>query len=329
MSSDRTTILITGGAGFIGSHLCEKALEAGFEVVNIDNFDDYYDPSIKRLNIERALMSQGYHLCEGDIRDQAYIKQVFHDYKPDVVVHLAAMAGVQPSLQNPEVYYDVNVNGTLQLLRTSVSAAVYKFIFASSSSVYGNNQVPFSESDNTDRPVSPYASSKKAGELLCHVYHTLNNITVHCLRFFTVVGPRQRPDLAVHKFVSAITHGRTIHLRGDVSSSRDYTSVYDTVDGIMGSIDRVLGLHSPEYKIYNLGNSYPVRLDQMIEVIENSLNTKAKIEYVDFMQGDVNHTFADIDLAKSDLQYQPHRSFQEAVNSFVEWYQENQGVVAE
>lgn len=321
MIEQHPTILVTGGAGFIGSHLCESLLSEGYRVINIDNFNDYYSPGIKRRNIEAALQHKAYHLCEGDIRDIAFLDGVFSSFCPDVVVHLAAMAGVQPSLQNPSLCYDVNVNGTLQLLLTCVDASVTKFVFASSSSVYGNCRTPFRETDNTDQPISPYASSKKAGEVLCHVYHNTQNLSVHCLRFFTVVGPRQRPDLAVHKFVDAIMCDRAIQLRGNTSSSRDYTSVYDTVNGILGSIRRIIKEETPEYKIYNLGNSYPVKLLEMLRIIEKSLQKKALIERVDFMKGDVENTLADISLAIAELGYRPEVIFEEAVEGFVEWYQ--------
>lgn len=314
-------IFITGGAGFIGSHLCEKLLDEGAEVVCFDNFNDFYDPLLKRSNLKSALRHDSFHLFEGDIRDSAALMHAFQEYKPNIVIHLAAMAGVQPSLLDPDLYYDVNVNGTLQVLKCCALHNVSKFIFASSSSVYGNNATPFREDDNTDFSISPYASSKKAAEVLCHVYHHLHKISVHCLRFFTVVGPRQRPDLAVHKFVRAISSNQPAKLRGDLSSSRDYTSVYDTIDGILGSLKRLKTESLPEFKIYNLGNSYPIRLDEMLKTIELSLMKKAEVEYVEYMQGDVANTFADICLAKAELGYNPQRSFQETVDSFVRWYQ--------
>lgn len=313
-------ILVTGGAGFIGSHLCERLLSDGFGVICIDSFNEFYNPQVKRNNLNKAIVHERFSLCEGDIRDYGFLDEVFSQFQPDAVIHLAAMAGVQPSLKNPDLYYDVNVNGTLQLLQACVKYKIDRFIFASSSSVYGNNQVPFKETDNTDRSISPYAASKKAGEVLCHVYHHLYKLSIHCLRFFTVVGPRQRPDLAVHKFVNAISEGRAVELRGDLKSARDYTSVYDTIDGIMGSLKRIQETPKPEYKIYNLGNSYPVRLDKMLKTIEDVMGQKAKVEYAEFMQGDVEQTFAEITLAKDELGYMPQRSFREAVESFVEWY---------
>lgn len=324
MSENLPTILVTGGAGFIGSLLCERLLKDGFAVINIDNFNDYYDPQIKWQNIEKASQHPQYQLCEGDIRDQAFLDEVISSHPVDLMIHLAAMAGVQQSLQNPVLYYDVNVNGTLQLLRSCASASIDRFIFASSSAVYGNNQTPFSETDKTDCPISPYASSKKAGELLCHVYHTNHQISVHCLRFFTVVGPRQRPDLAVHKFVNAILNNQMISLRGDPGSRRDYTSVFDTIEGIMGSIQRIMAKDSPEYRIYNLGNSYPVRLDEMLRVIEEVLGKKSQVEFVEHMQGDVDSTFADISRAGAELDYRPGRSFREAVESLVDWIDRTQ-----
>lgn len=319
MSGNVRTVLVTGGAGFIGAQLCERLLKGGYNVINIDNFNDYYDPQIKWQNVDTAIQHSKYQLCEGDIRDKAFLDEVIKSHHPELVVHLAAMAGVQQSLQNPSLYYDVNVNGTLQLLLSCASASIDKFIFASSSAVYGNNETPFSETDKTDYPISPYASSKKAGELLCHVYHQNHRISVHCLRFFTVVGPRQRPDLAVHSFVKAILNNQTIQLRGDLGSSRDYTSVFDIVEGIMGSINRIMAIESPEYRIYNLGNSYPVRLDEMLRVIEEVLGKKSQVERVEHMQGDVNATFADIDRAEAELNYRPGRSFREAVESLVDW----------
>lgn len=319
MSEIVRTILVTGGAGFIGSHLCERLLKDAYAVINIDNFNDYYDPHSKRQNIATAIQHPKYQLCEGDIRDKAFLDDVLKSHHPDLVIHLAAMAGVQQSFQNPSLYYDVNVNGTLQLLLSCVLASIDRFIFASSSSVYGNNETPFCEADRTDYPISPYASSKKASELLCHVFHKNHDISIHCLRFFTVVGPRQRPDLAVHRFVKAILNDQTVQLRGDLSSSRDYTSVYDTIEGIIGSINRIMGLDTPEYQIYNLGNSYPVRLDEMLRVIEEVLGKKSKVEFVEHMQGDVNSTYAEISRAEADLHYKPKRSFKEAVESFVDW----------
>lgn len=318
-------ILITGGAGFIGSHLCDKLLEKGAKVVCFDNFNDFYEPQVKRNNLKSALRHESFHLCEGDIRDSAALMHAFQEHKPNLVIHLAAMAGVQPSLLNPDLYYDVNVNGTLQVLKCCAINNVSKLIFASSSSVYGNNATPFKEDDCTDFSISPYASTKKAAEVLCHVYHHLHKISIHCLRFFTVVGPRQRPDLAVHKFVRAISSNQPVKLRGDLSSSRDYTSVYDTIDGIFGSMKRLNSESAPEFKIYNLGNSYPIRLDEMLKTIELSLGKKAEVEYVEYMQGDVANTFADISLAKAELGYDPQRSFQEAVDSFVSWYRAQEG----
>lgn len=317
MRGEAQKILVTGGAGFIGSHLCERLLSEGCEVICLDNFNDFYDPIIKRNNIRKALAHERYTLKEGDIRDVELLNDLFAQAKPNVVIHLAAMAGVQPSLEDPELYYDVNVMGTLKLLQACVKYGIDKFIFASSSSVYGNNPVPFKESDNTDKSISPYAATKKAGEVMCYVFHHLHSMSIHCLRFFTVVGPRQRPDLAVHKFVKLITQGKPVQLRGDLSSCRDYTSVYDTIDGIMGSLNRLNKAASPEYKIYNLGNSYPIRLDEMLKTIEDTLGQKAKVEYTNFMQGDVEQTFADISLAQEEIGYEPRRRFGEAVEGVV------------
>lgn len=319
---EKTNILVTGGAGFIGSHLCERLIQQGYCVANIDNFNDFYSPQAKLSNVKKIRSHQDYHLYQGDIRDVEFVENVISAAKTDVIIHLAAMAGVQPSLKDPALYNDVNVTGTLNLLQAAQKYTIDRFIFASSSSIYGNNKTPFSESDNTDFPVSPYASTKKTGELMCHVYHHLYGLSAHCLRFFTVVGPRQRPDLAVHKFVKDILSGETIYLRGDLSSSRDYTHVNDTVDGIIGSLQRIMKLKKPEYKVYNLGNSYPVRLDDMLSTIESVLGKKAIVEKVPFMKGDVDSTYADITLAQKELNYSPKASFREAVESFVAWYME-------
>ena len=231
--------LVTGAAGFIGSHLCERLLGDGWSVAGVDNFDDFYDPQIKRRNISECLTDKNFHFIEADIRDGAAVDEAVVD-NVQVIVHLAAKAGVRPSIAGPLLYADVNVNGTMVLLEAAKKYKVDKFIFASSSSVYGNNEkVPFSEDDNVDFPISPYAATKKAGELICHTYHHLHEMSITCLRFFTVYGPRQRPDLAIHKFARLIERGRPIPVYGDGSMMRDFTYIDDIIDGTVAAINRL------------------------------------------------------------------------------------------
>ena len=313
-------ILVTGGAGFIGSHLTEFLLEKGDTIVCLDNFNDYYDPEIKRRNIENSLKNKNYTLIEGDICDEKVVEELFSTNKFDVVVHLAARAGVRPSIENPKLYQKVNIEGTMVLLDVSVRYNVRKFILASSSSVYGNNKkYPFSESDNVDFPISPYAATKKACELLAYTYHDLYSISVSCLRFFTVYGPRQRPDMAIHKFANLISRGKKIPLFGDGSTKRDYTYITDIIDGIFRSIEMCSGYH-----IYNLGESKTVELKYLISLIEKSLGKKADIEYLPMQPGDVNLTYADVSKAKKELGYNPSVSIEKGIKLFVDWYLKNQ-----
>lgn len=308
-------ILVTGGAGFIGSQLVEKLLSEGREVVSLDNFDTFYDPKIKRENIRAAKANKNYTLIEGDIRDVSALQQCFTNKKIEVVVHLAARAGVRPSIQHPELYYDVNVIGTLRLLEAMRSFNVKKFVFASSSSVYGNNvKVPFSESDPVDNPISPYAATKKAGELLCHTYHHLYNFDIYCLRFFTAYGPRQRPEMAIHSFTRNIMDGTPITMYGDGSTRRDYTYVDDIVSGIIRASERVKG-----YEIVNLGESRTTTLIDLIHIIERGIGKKANIQQMPEQPGDVNITYADIRKAKELLDYNPATSIEGGVNKFVSW----------
>ena len=307
-------IVVTGGAGFIGSHLCEALLGNSHEVVALDNFDSFYEPAVKRRNLTTAVASDRFTLVEGDIRDSAAVEQVI---TPDteVVVHLAARAGVRPSIRRPLLYQDVNVRGTMVLLETCRKLPGCRFIFASSSSVYGNNRkVPFAESDRVDHPISPYAATKKAGELLCHTYHHLYGTGVTCLRFFTVYGPRQRPDLAIHKFARLIEAGKPIPVFGDGSMRRDYTHIDDIIDGVLRAIERCKG-----YRIYNLGESRPVSLSDLIASLEKALGRKATIERLDRQPGDVDQTYADLTRAKSELGYRPSTDLQSGLGRFVEW----------
>jgi len=311
-----SNILITGAAGFIGSHLCERLLADGEKVVGLDNYDDFYDPNIKRNNIRACLGNQNFKMVEGDIRDASCVESILNENKIDFVVHLAAKAGVRPSIEDPVSYQDVNINGTVVMLEAARKSGIKKFIFASSSSVYGNNKkVPFAETDNVDFPISPYAATKKAGELICHTYSHLYDIDMTCLRFFTVYGPRQRPDLAIHKFTKLIENGDEIPVFGDGSMRRDFTYIDDIVDGVVASINNCKG-----YEIYNLGESRPVRLDELISEIENALGKKAVISRLPMQPGDVNQTYADVSKAKEKLGYNPNTDITEGLAKFVEWF---------
>lgn len=318
------TALITGGAGFIGSHLSERLLSEGWRVVCLDNFDTFYDPQIKRNNISSALKEKYFSLIEGDIRDKRLLDNIFNKEEIDVVIHIAARAGVRPSIKEPALYYDVNVGGTLNLLEAVRGRNVKKFIFASSSSVYGENtKVPFSEEDNVDYPISPYAATKKAGELLCYTYYHLYRIPITCLRFFTVYGPRQRPEMAIHKFTRLIYEGKPVPVFGDGSSKRDYTFIEDIIEGVVKSI------HSGSlYEIINLGESNTISLSDLIVLIENNLHKNAVIEKLPLQPGDVPITYADTGKARSLLGYNPQTNIKEGIRIFTEWFlkQENRGI---
>lgn len=307
-------VLVTGAAGFIGSHVSEALLALGWEVTGLDSFDPFYDPQVKRRNLVTCLRDSRFRLVEGDIRDAAVVDQVTSE-GVDAVLHLAALAGVRPSIERPLAYQDVNVNGTCCLLEAARKHRVMRFVFASSSSVYGNNpKTPFSETDNVDFPISPYAASKKAGELLCHAYHHLFGLGVTCLRFFTVYGPRQRPDLAIHKFGRLIEAGKPITMFGDGKSMRDYTYIDDVVAGVLAALERCKG-----YKIYNLGNSSPVALSDLIAAIEKAVGKKAVVIREGAQAGDVERTYADISRAQVELGFQPRTSMQAGLAQFVSW----------
>ena len=308
-------ILVTGGAGFIGSHVCEYLLKDGHQVVCLDNFNNFYDPGIKERNISSIINSSGFSLVKADIRNSDELAKVFEKSKPEMVIHLAAMPGVRPSVENPFIFFDVNVMGTLTVLETMRRFGVNKLIFASSSSVYGNNsKIPFSESDPVDNQISPYASSKRACELLCFTYHSLYKFDVFCLRFFTVYGPRQRPDLAIHKFTNKILENKPIQIFGDGNTSRDYTYIADVIEGINNSISRLKG-----FNIYNIGESEIISLSRMIETIENALGKKAIKEFLPPLPGDVERTFADISKARNELGYNPAFDFKEGIEEFIRW----------
>ncbi|MGE5295810.1 MAG: NAD-dependent epimerase/dehydratase family protein [Solirubrobacterales bacterium] len=309
--------LVTGAAGFIGSHLTERLLRNGWTVVGLDNFDAFYDPAIKRRNIAGCLSHPAFRLVEADIRDKTAMEQAV-ELGTDVIVHLAARAGVRPSIAEPALYADVNINGTVTLLETARLRGVPKFVFASSSSVYGNNRkVPFSESDNVDFPISPYAATKKAGELICHTYHHLYGLAINCLRFFTVYGPRQRPDLAIHKFARLIEDGKPIPVYGDGSMMRDFTYIDDILNGIVAAMDRCVG-----YEIYNLGESRPIALSDLIAEIEHALGKKAILQRLPLQPGDVDRTYADVAKAQARLGYEPSTDIRTGLARFVAWFRQ-------
>jgi len=311
-----TSVLVTGGAGFIGSHLVDALLAEGREVVVLDNFDDFYDPAVKRKNLEPFQRRPGFALVEGDIRDARLVDGLFTSRQVGVVVHLAARAGVRPSIREPLLYTDVNVNGTTVLLEASRNHGIGKFIFGSSSSVYGNNpKVPFSEKDEVDLPVSPYAATKRAGELLCATYHALYGLNAFCLRFFTAYGPRQRPEMAIHKFTRLIDRGLPLPRFGDGSSRRDYTYITDIVNGVMRAVERVRG-----YEVINLGGSKATRLGELIALLEKHLGKPALVEGEPEQPGDVAATWADVSKAQRLLGYDPRVGVEEGVARFVEWY---------
>lgn len=311
-------ILITGAAGFIGSSLADQLLACGTPVVCLDSFCDFYDPAIKRRNIAEALKQPQYTLVEADLRDRPAVLDVIARHKPVAIIHLAAMAGVRPSIENPDLYTQVNLNGTVNMLDAAVANGVEKFLFASSSSVYGNNpRTPFAESDNVDHPISPYAATKKAGELICHTYHHLYKLPMTCLRFFTVFGPRQRPDLAINKFLRMIHAGKAIPVFGDGSTSRDYTFVADIVQGIRQSLE-----HCSSYHIYNLGGDHPVTLSQLIATIEKVVGKAAIIDRKPMQPGDVDRTWADLTKARAELGYAPQTSLEEGIAQQWQWLQQ-------
>ncbi|MHC4158217.1 MAG: SDR family NAD(P)-dependent oxidoreductase [Planctomycetota bacterium] len=311
--------LVTGAAGFIGSHLCERLVEAGAAVTGLDNFDEFYSRDIKEANIAELLQRDNFKFIEADIRDSNCIESVISKDKAETIVHLAAKAGVRPSIEDPVSYQDVNINGTTVLLEAAKKFDVKKFIFASSSSVYGNNKkIPFSENDNVDFPISPYAATKKAGELLCHTYSHLYDIDITCLRYFTVYGPRQRPDLAIYKFSRLIEEGQPIPVFGDGSMQRDFTYIDDIIDGTMAAISNCHG-----YEIYNLGESKPIRLDKLISEIEKALGKMAVIDRLPMQPGDVCQTYADVTKAKEALSYEPKTELTAGLAKFVKWLRAN------
>ncbi len=316
----RMNFLVTGGAGFIGSHVCERLLNSGHAVWAFDDLNDFYDPQLKRRNIrEIQSLAKPFEFVQGDLTDRAAVDELFATVKYDQVIHLAARAGVRPSLEEPALYQRVNVEGTVNVLEAARQAGVKKIIIASSSSVYGvNSKVPFSESDPIFSAISPYAASKLACEALGHVYHHVYGMDVAMLRFFTVYGPRQRPDLAIHKFAKLISAEKPIPVFGDGSTARDYTYVTDIVDGVMACTQREFG-----YEIFNLGESQTVKLSRLIELLETALGKRAIIERQPTQPGDVPITFADISKACAQLGYNPRVKIEQGIALFIDWLRGN------
>ncbi len=308
-------VLVTGAGGFIGSHLCEELLNLGASVYGIDNFDDYYSPTIKRQNIQNMYNNPRFQLFEADIRNADTMSDLFEPYRFDIVFHLAARAGVRPSLFNPSLYADVNVNGTTLLLEQSVKNHVSHFVLASSSSVYGNQEkIPYSEDDDVSKPISPYAATKKACELIAHSFTEAHGLPVTCLRYFTVYGPRQRPEMAIAKFTEQIIQGEALQVYGDGNTQRDFTFIDDIVAGTLLAGERPNG-----FEIINLGNSQMTSVNELAKQLENLFNKKAKINYLPAQKGDVDKTFADITKAKTLYGYDPKTPIEVGLQKYVQW----------
>ena len=317
------TYFITGGAGFIGSTLSEKLLSLGNKVVAIDNFCDFYNPNIKENNVKDLLLNPNFKLYRADIRDREAVKKIFDENKIDVVMNLAAMAGVRPSIENPCLYQEVNCLGLQNILEEMKLHDVKNGVLASSSSVYGNcKEVPFREDMIVDYAISPYAATKKANEVMAHVYHKLYDMNIIMLRFFTVYGPKQRPDLAINKFTRLMLEDKEIPMFGDGTTSRDYTYVDDIVEGIIKSCEYTLN-NKNVYEILNIGNSSPTSLKEMINTIARVLGVEPKIKQLPMQPGDVDKTYADISKAKKLIGYEPKTTFEEGIRKFVNWYKEN------
>ncbi len=315
-------VLVTGAAGFIGSHVVARLLARGDAVSGLDNFDPFYDPARKRANL--AGLRGDFRLVTGDLLDPAALASCFGEgaARPDAVIHLAALAGVRPSLAEPARYQRVNVEGTARLVEACLAAGVTRLVFASSSSVYGaNTKVPFAETDRVDDPVSPYAASKRAGELLLRAFVHTNPLQIAALRYFTVYGPRQRPEMAIHAFTAALERGETLRIHGDGSSSRDYTYVDDVVDGTLAALDRP----KPGLNLYNLGGERPTRLSDLVALLAKTMGREARVAHGPDMPGDVATTYASVDAARRDLGYAPKVSMEEGLARFVAWYRAERG----
>ncbi|OGI07295.1 MAG: epimerase [Candidatus Melainabacteria bacterium RIFCSPLOWO2_12_FULL_35_11] len=313
-------ILVTGFGGFIGSHLTEKLLNDGYVVIGIDEFNDYYDPKIKERNISLFKNNKNFFFNKVDIRDKNSVNEIFARHKPDIVIHLAARAGVRPSLQQPVLYEEVNVLGTLNLLEAAKNNNCKKFIFGSSSSVYGEcKNIPFKETEVNLKPISPYGVSKLTGERYCYTYSYLYKIPIICLRFFTVYGPRQRPDLAIYKFTNLIEEGKPVPIFGDGVYKRDFTYITEIIDGITGSMN----YDKSSFEIFNLGESHTTSVIDLVKLIESATGKKAVIDWQPIQAGDVPLTYADVSKAEKLLNYKPRTKPEEGIKKFVEWYREN------
>lgn len=313
-------VIVTGAAGFIGSHVVDQLLAKGHDVTGLDNFDPFYAESQKRSNLAKALLNQSFHLIEGDIRNQQLVEELFQKIQPDAVIHLAAKAGVRPSLESPALYMDVNVTGTTNIFEAARKLnQMPRVVYASSSSVYGDRDTaPFRESENVDNPISPYAASKRACEILASTFHHLYGLNLTGLRFFTAYGPRNRPDLAIAKFSQLILNGLSIPMFGDGSTRRDYTYVEDIADGVIRAMQHCEGLH-----LYNLGNSDPIQLSEMITVLGKVLNKIPIIDHQPMQPGDVTQTYADITLARNELGFSPKTSFEDGIQKYARWLKEH------
>ncbi len=312
------TVLVTGGAGFIGSHNIKRLIEKGYDVVIVDNFNDYYDPQLKRKRIKSILSGMDFKLYEDDITDIEKLKKIFQKNRIDIVVHQAAQAGVRYSIENPLVYEKVNIRGTLNILECCKEFKVKKLVFASSSSVYGNRtDTPFKENDCTDFPSSLYGATKKAAENICYSYHSLYKIPITCLRYFTVIGPWSRPDMAPIRFAKRIIEGKPIDVYGEGKMKRDFTYIDDIVEGVMLATEKDF-----DFQIFNLGYGNPTKLTRFIELLEGALGKKAKKNYLPMQKGDVSETYADISKAKEMLGWEPKVSLEEGVKNFAEWYKD-------
>jgi UDP-glucuronate 4-epimerase len=320
VASNPKRILLTGGAGFIGSHVAEALIRRGTELSIVDNLDNFYAASRKQRNLHEIRKTGDYNFFEADVRDIDALRKLAKQFQPEIIIHLAARAGVRPSIEQPALYESVNVAGTVNLLEIAREFKVHRLIFGSSSSVYGvTNNVPFCEDDLETRPISPYAATKLAAELMCYTYTHLYGLTTICLRFFTVYGPRQRPDLAIHKFTALIESGKPIPVYGDGSMGRDYTYVDDIVAGVVASLDYVPDGKVP-FEVFNLGNSHPVRLAELIAHLEAATGKKALQERLPDQPGDVLITWASIEKAKRLLGYSPKTSMEQGLRNFVDWY---------
>lgn len=312
-------ILITGAAGFIGSHLSENLLNEGHQIVGFDNFDPFYDRAVKERNLEKSLSNELFTLIEGDLNNSGDMKNLFSGQEYDVVIHLAAKAGVRPSIENPLDYTKVNVNGTQNLLEMMKSEGLKRLVFASSSSVYGNSKdVPYNEEMNVNNPISPYAATKVAAEVLCYTYWQLFGISVTCLRFFTVYGPRQRPEMAIAKFIRKAYNGESISVFGDGRSSRDFTYIDDIIQGVVSAVHKDLG-----YEIINLGESTTIELNSLIALIEKLTGKEVKKDYLEMQPGDVFTTYADISKAKKLLNYNPTTNMEEGISKYIQWLEKH------